>query len=102
MEFEGFEWDAGNVEKCQKHGVSIIEIESLFLSQPIIGPDPQHSASKQRFRAAGRTASGRALFVVFTWRTGSDDRLLRPISARYMHRKEIEVYEARKKEIPRI
>ncbi|HWG05207.1 MAG TPA: BrnT family toxin [Beijerinckiaceae bacterium] len=99
MEFGGFEWDAGNVEKCRKHGVSIVEIESLFLGQPFIGPDPQHSQSERRFRAAGRTASGRALFVVFTWRTRSEDKLLRPISARYMHSKEIEVYEARKKEI---
>jgi uncharacterized DUF497 family protein len=27
MEFDGFDWDAGNREKCRKHGVSTAEIE---------------------------------------------------------------------------
>lgn len=27
---DGFDWDAGNRDKCQKHGVSIPEIERLF------------------------------------------------------------------------
>src|SRR2546422_99466 len=27
----GFDWDAGNLAKCQSHGVSIAEVESLFL-----------------------------------------------------------------------
>jgi uncharacterized DUF497 family protein len=26
----GFDWDSGNRDKCQKHGVSIAEIEALF------------------------------------------------------------------------
>ena len=26
----GFDWDRGNLEKCQKHGVEIAEIESAF------------------------------------------------------------------------
>ena len=30
MEFDGFDWDDGNRDKCQKHGVSIGEIERLF------------------------------------------------------------------------
>jgi uncharacterized DUF497 family protein len=28
----GFDWDGGNRDKCQKHGVSIAVIESLFHS----------------------------------------------------------------------
>jgi uncharacterized protein len=30
MDFAVFDWDSGNRKKCQKHGVSIAEIESLF------------------------------------------------------------------------
>jgi hypothetical protein len=30
MQFHGFDWDEGNVAKCQKHGLSVEEIESLF------------------------------------------------------------------------
>jgi hypothetical protein len=29
-EVVGVEWDEGNRDKCQKHGVSIEEIEALF------------------------------------------------------------------------
>jgi uncharacterized DUF497 family protein len=33
MDFDvaGFEWDHGNHGKCQKHGVSIVAIESLLV-----------------------------------------------------------------------
>jgi hypothetical protein len=34
MEFDGFDWDDGNLEKCSKHGVSLDEIEDLFSDQP--------------------------------------------------------------------
>jgi hypothetical protein len=37
---------------------------------------------------------GRPLFVVFTIRVRGRQRFIRPISARYMHAKEIESYEA--------
>ena len=97
MEFDEFDWDRGNRSKCRKHGVSIAEIESLFGGTPLVGPDPKHSHSEQRFRAIGLTSEGRHLFVIFTWRQRRELRLTRPISARYMHRKEIEAHE---KEIP--
>jgi uncharacterized DUF497 family protein len=97
MRFDGFDWDAGNRDKCRKHGVSTREIESLFASVPRVGPDVRHSDVGQRYRAVGRTADGRHLFVVFTLRQLSDGLSIRPISARYMHRKEVEAYE---KEIP--
>ena len=92
--FAGFEWDAGNSEKCQKHGVSIAEIESLFRTDIAVQPDLDHSGSEQRFKAIGRTSGGRHVFVVFAVRSRDRDLLIRPISARYMHRKEIEHYEA--------
>ena len=97
MEFDGFDWDAGNRDKCQKHGVSIAEIESLFRGTPLVGPDAEHSVAEQRLRAIGVTTRGRSLFVVFTWRRRRKERLIRPISARYMHEKEVEAHE---KEIP--
>jgi len=43
MEFAGFDWDRGNRKKCQKHGVSIAEIESLFARVVMIAPDLQHA-----------------------------------------------------------
>jgi hypothetical protein len=30
LQVSGFDWDDGNRAKCQKHGVSIAEIEALF------------------------------------------------------------------------
>jgi uncharacterized protein len=89
----GFDWDAGNLEKCQKHGVSLGEIEALLRSDPGVAPDPNHSAEEDRFIAVGRNAEGRPLFVAFTFRTKDGQRLIRPVSARYMHKKEIAGYE---------
>jgi uncharacterized DUF497 family protein len=92
-EVAGFDWDTGNLEKCQKHGVSVAEIEALLRSDPGIAPDPDHSAQEDRFIAVGRNAAGRPLFVAFTFRMKDGQRLIRPVSARYMHKKEIEGYE---------
>lgn len=87
-----FEWDAGNLEKCRSHGVSIEEIESVFANDPFTTPDEAHSQDEDRFIAVGRNAAGRLIFVVFTVRASDDKEIVRPISARYMHRKEVERY----------
>ncbi len=89
MEFEGFEWDEGNSAKCQKHGLSLTEIESVFSRRVLIVDDEANSEAELRFRAIGTTARGRRAFIVFTLR----GKRLRPLSARYMHRKEIVRYE---------
>jgi uncharacterized protein len=91
----GFEWDAGNSEKCQKHGLSLDEIEDFFRQKNIyIAPAVNHSQKEQRFLAVGKsTANGRYVFVVFTLRKKGSSYLIRPISARYMHEKEAEKYE---------
>jgi uncharacterized DUF497 family protein len=91
----GFEWDVGNRRKCREHGVSKLEVESLFNEDrsPIILPDVAHSHKETRFRAIGQTRTGRHVFVVFTIRATDGKSYIRPISARYMHRKEIESYE---------
>ncbi len=87
----GFDWDTGNRAKCQQHGVSLGEIEGLFARTMAVQSDP--AAIETRFRAIGRMDEGRHVFLVFTFRTRGDDTLVRPISARYMHQKEIELYE---------
>ena len=92
MEFTGFDWDDGNRTKCRKHGVSIPAIEDQFRRGLTILPDAAHSQAEQRFRGIGRTENGRAIFVVFTIRRRGGDVLIRPISARYMHKKEAEHY----------
>lgn len=89
----GFDWDDGNREKCQKHGVSIAEIEGLLQRPLMVLPDPAHSLSEERSCAIGRTERGRHVFLVFTVRSRGSERLIRPISARFMHRKEIESFE---------
>jgi uncharacterized DUF497 family protein len=46
LQVSGFDWDDGNRSKCQKHGVSMAEIEALFVHGPCIAPDPKHSADR--------------------------------------------------------
>jgi uncharacterized protein len=92
--FTGFEWDDANRSKCQKHGVSIEEIEAVFQGRLHVAPDPKHSDIEDRYIAIGRTGTGRPLFVIFAIRVRARERLIRPISARYMHAKEIRNYEA--------
>jgi len=89
----GFEWDKGNRDKCQKHGVSVEALESAFRKAMAIFPDPVHSQGEERFIAIGETDEGRNVFVAFTLRHHNGERFIRPISARYMHRKEVEHYE---------
>lgn len=89
----GFDWDTGNRAKCQKHGVSVDEIEGLFARPIMILPDTTHSITEERLRAIGRTQAGRYVFLVFTVRESGGQKFIRPISARYMHHKEIDSYE---------
>jgi hypothetical protein len=93
MNVSGFDWDAGNREKCQKHGLSIADIEAIFAAPLMILPDHAHSETEERLRAIGMTKADRHVFLVFTIRERTGKRFIRPISARYMHRKEIEAYE---------
>jgi uncharacterized DUF497 family protein len=90
---DGFDWDRGNRNKCQKHGVSIAVIESLFHGPIAVLPDPEHSAREERFKAIGRADDGRGVLIAFTLREHDGETLIRPISARYMRRKETEYYE---------
>jgi uncharacterized protein len=87
----GFEWDEGNWPKCGKHGVSRAEIEGVIAAARFVVDDP--SAREKRYRTARRATTGRYGFAVFTYRERGGSMYVRPISARYMHRKEIESYE---------
>ena len=89
----GFEWDRGNRGKCSKHGVTPSAVESIFSRPVAVFPDMDHSASEERFKAVGRTDEGRHILIVFTVRVRNDASFIRPVSAHYMHRKEIEYYE---------
>ena len=96
MIVHGFDWDAGNWPKCGKHGMTRAEVEEIFFSDPAVLPDCKSSVPETRFNAVGQTGSGRFAFVVFTFRRRGELHLIRPISARFMHRKEIESYERQK------
>jgi len=95
----GFDWDDGNSAKCRRHGVSADEIEDLFERPVMILPDESHSIAENRLRAVGKTKLGRHVFLVFTIRIKHGQRFIRPISARYMHKKEVEHYEAQNPEL---
>ena len=91
-EFEGFDWDKGNLEKnLRKHHVAAQEAEELFANEPLIARrDDHHSTnSEERMQALGRTKAGRLLFIAFTLR----NHKIRVISIRDMTPQEEKAYE---------
>jgi uncharacterized DUF497 family protein len=88
----GFDWDPGNRGKCRKHGVALADIEALFRRPLAIHP-ARFGSKEERFIAIGSTAEGRNVLVVFTLRKRGATTLIRPISARYMHLREVAYYE---------
>jgi uncharacterized protein len=98
---EGFEWDAGNARKNEKHGVTQADTEQVFLNEPLfVTPDEKHSESERRYRALGKTKNGRLLTVIFTLR--QNNSLIRVISARDMNTKERRLYEQEAETNPQI
>ena len=88
----GFEWDAGNERKNEKHGVTMMETEQVFFNAPLLLlEDAAHSQNEPRIHALGVTEEARALHITFTLRKSG--RLIRVISARDMHRKERATYD---------
>ena len=88
----GFEWDAGNERKNDKHGVSMAEAEQVFFNSPLLLlDDVAHSQSEARLHALGAPNEGRRLHIIFTLRRAGE--LIRVISVRDMHRKECSIYE---------
>src|ERR1700733_4598276 len=99
LQANGFDWDRANRAKGEKHGLSVEVIEELFTRPLAILPDASHSQRETRFRAIGRTEKGRGVFIVFTLRHKGEDLLVRPISARYMHKEEIDAFEKENPEL---
>ena len=97
MGFDGIDWDGGNGEKCQKHGVSIREIEEVFDNEPMVLLNQKHDSEETRYHAVGKSREGRYIFIVFTERQRGGEVFIRPISARYMHKKEVVHYERQKR-----
>ena len=87
-----FNWDGANLGHTAKHGVTPDEIEHLFRNDPMVYPDPYPASLETRWRAIGKNQHGRFVFVVFRIVGHEDVLVVRPISARYMHKKEIEAY----------
>jgi uncharacterized protein len=90
---DGFDWDEGNAEKCQKHGLALREVEAVFHHLHHISPDLAHSTNETRLIAIGQGGGSRSIFVAFTIREIDGETFIRPISARYMHSKEVSAYE---------
>ena len=90
---DGFDWDEANIYKCQKHGISTSMIEDFFKGPISVISDAGHSGVEERHIAVGRIPDGRPMFVGFTFRQGETSYLIRPITARFMHKREIQKYE---------
>ena len=91
-EFEGFEWDQGNIDKnWLTHSVSPQEAEQVFFNAPlIVADDAKHSKKEKRYFVLGQTDEGRPLFIAFTVR----EKRIRVVSVRDMSRKERKVYQS--------
>ena len=63
----------------------------MLMATPAVMPDPHQN--EPRMRAIGKTKVGRYVFLAFMLRMIDGKKMLRPISARYMHTKEVEHYE---------
>ena len=94
-QIKSFDWDDGNINKNYiLHDVSHFEAEEIFFNFPIlIQYDLRNSEDEQRYYALGQTDKNRCLFISFTIRGKS----LRVISARDMNKREVRIYEQRKK-----
>lgn len=95
MEFDGFDWDQGNWPKCGKHGVSKGEIEAVFTQvNVLVFRDRSHSGDEDRYLAFTPNAAPRqGVLIGFTERVRDGLRYIRPVTARYMHAKEVSRYE---------
>jgi uncharacterized DUF497 family protein len=86
-----FEWDPGKARRNRrKHRVSFQEAATVF-GDPlaVTYPDPDHSASEQRFITVGMSRAGRVLLVAHVDRNEN----IRIISARKTTLRERKHYE---------
>ena len=90
MKIAGIERDEGNWPECGRHGVSREEIEHALFNMRYRARDPYDR--EERYRVVSSTADGKSVFVVVTPREHDGEVFYRPISARYMHAKEVKSY----------
>ena len=64
---ELFDWDDANIAHIAAHGVSPSEAEEVIANQPL-DLDYELREGEMRLRQVGRTAAGRILTVVSTFR----------------------------------
>ena len=93
LKYLEFDWDKGNINKAQKHGLTCREIELLFQQDLLILKDRKFSILENRYIGVGELQQ-RGVFFIFTIRHS----LIRVISARYMHKQEKDKYDNFKKE----
>ena len=94
MQYKDFEfdWDEGNTHKIQAR-FTLEEIEAFFSQELLYAEDSRHSRQEPRELAIGKSTNGKDMYVCFTIRGNK----IRVISARYMRIKEVNKYEAFKK-----
>jgi uncharacterized DUF497 family protein len=91
-----FEWDAEKAGKNRsKHRVGFEEAKTVFNDPFLVTfPDEYHSKNEHRLISIGASTDGRILLVVHTEAPeGSDDLLVRIISARKATSSERRIYE---------
>ncbi len=99
IEHGGLDWDDGNIYKIEAR-VSREAIHEFFRHEVLVKQDLRCPSSEERFLAIGHAKdTRRCLFVAFTFRAKGSEKLIRPISARYMHKKEKEAYEKEVKKL---
>ena len=88
-----FQWDERkNGANTVKHGVSFEEAKSVFFDEfARLIPDPDHSATEDRFILLGMSSKLRVLTVVHCYKC--NETTIRIISARRASRKEKNQYE---------
>jgi uncharacterized DUF497 family protein len=70
---------------------------ATFSRPVVVLPAKENPQGEQRFCGIGASGDGRKVFVVFTLHKHRDGVRIRPISARYMHKKR---WKAMKRAIP--
>jgi len=93
LRVNGFEWDDGNRDKCQNMASRSRKSKTCLCAALVLRPIPNIPAEEERLIAVGKTTAGRSLFAAFTIRTKGGRILIRVVTARYMHEKEIAAYE---------
>jgi uncharacterized DUF497 family protein len=93
LEYDGFQWDEGNKNKIPQHGLTVEDVESAFYHIVSFSLDDRYDYGEDRFIAVCRLSTLRYVFISFTFRYVLQKKLVRPISARYMHMEEIKKYE---------